>query len=138
MIKRRDSRTEFLVDTVEKEERVALFTIRVQADDHDVPDDSPDLNVHDTVLLEYVQYASSPVGVLNSLNPRGHSYLPEVLLAGQEPIRGVHEGDAAARGGHAADIDVVLGERTDDDGRLMAGLFVSQIVIPGHCALPEI
>jgi hypothetical protein len=141
MIKRRDSRTEFLGDTVEKEARIALltfFAIRAQVDDHDVPDHPPDLNILDTVLPEYVQNASSPVGVLNSLNPPGHSYLPEALLAGQEPIRGIHEGDAAARGGHAADIDAPRGERAHDDGRLMAGLFISQIVIPRNCTLPEI
>jgi len=125
VIKRRDSGTEFLVEALEKEERVALltfFAIRVQVDDHDVPDDSPDLNILDTVLPEYVQYASSPVGVLNSLTPPVHSYLAEVLLAGQEPIRGIHEGHAAARAGHSTDIDAALGELADDDGRVVPGL----------------
>ena len=61
------------------------------------------------------------MGILNSLNPPVHSYLAEVLLAGQELILGIHEGDAAAMAAHAAYIDIALGERADDDGRLVAG-----------------
>ena len=56
VIKRRDSRTELLVDAFEKEERIALFTflaIRVQAEEHDVPDNSADLNTADTLVPEY-------------------------------------------------------------------------------------
>jgi len=185
MIGRCDSRTEFLGDTLEKEEHVGSLTfsgravtlrgsaaisggpvvtfripaitfrcrvvtfrsvflarffllIRMQAKEYDVPDNSPDLDVHDTVILEYVQYSSWPARGLNTLDPLDPFYPPEVLLAGQDMTLGVHEGDAASLGGHAADIDIVLGELADDEACLVASPRVLQIVMPGHCALPDI
>jgi len=182
VIRRCDSRTEFLVDVLEKVEHVGALTfsgpavtprgsavisggpvvtlripaitfrrdvvtfrsvfltrfflpIRIQAKEHDVPDNSPDLDIHDTVILEYVQYSSWPARGLNTLDP---FYPPEVLLAGQDMILGEHEGDAAVIGGHAADTDVVLGELADDEACLVASPRVLQIVMPGHCALPDI
>jgi hypothetical protein len=113
-----------------------LPAIRVQSDEHDVPDNSPDLNVHDTVFLEYVQDTSLPAWAWNILRPLGSFYSSEVLLADQELILGVHVGDPAVVSGSAADGDVALGELADDDGRLMAGLRVLQILMPGHCAPP--
>ena len=71
-------------------------------------------------------------------SPSTACYVVEVLLAGQELILGIHEGDAAAIGGNAADIDIALGELADDDGRLVAGLGHFQIFMPGHCASPDI
>jgi len=185
MIGRCDSRTEFLGDTLEKEEHVGSLTfsgpavtpwgsavisggpvvtcrisaitfrwrvvtfrsvflarffllIRMQAKEYDVPDNSPDLDVHDTVILEYVQYSSWPARGLNTLDPPDPFYPSEVLLAGQDMTLGVHEGDAASLGGHAADIDIVLGELADDEACLVASLRDFQIVMPGHCILPDI
>jgi len=116
-----------------------FLLIRMQAKEYDVPDNSPDLDIHDTVILEYVQYSSWPARGLNTLDPPDPFYPPEVLLADQDMILGEHEGDAAAViGGHAADIDVVLGELADDEACLVASPRVLQIIMPGHCTLPDI
>ena len=74
MIGRRDSLAQFVVDEAEKIEHVGvltapfvtvvvaasvLMTPRVQAEEHDVPDHSYDLDFRGTVVdLEYVQHSS--------------------------------------------------------------------------------
>ena len=137
MIERRESRAEFVLDASEQEMRVALVTLRAigpQVDGDDAPGNLPDVDIPDFVLPEYVQHASLPVGVLNPLKAADPVDPAEVLLAGQDPVPGVHVGDAAVLGGDAADIDVALGERVDDDGRLVTVPCVFQSLMPGHCA----
>jgi hypothetical protein len=140
VIQRRESRAEFVFDASEQEMRVALVTLRAigaQVDGDDAPGDLPDLDIPDFVLPEYVQHASLPVGVLDPLEAADPLYPAEVLLAGQDPVPGVHIGDAAVLGGYADDIDVALGECVDDDGRLVTVPCVCQSLMPGHCASPE-
>jgi hypothetical protein len=74
------------------------------------------------------------VGVLDRAEAADPVGAAEVLPAGQDPVPGVHEGDAAVLGGDATDIDVASGECVDDDGRLMTVLSLCQILMPGHCA----
>jgi hypothetical protein len=113
-----------------------LPAIGVQSDEHDVPDDSPDLNVHDTVFLEYVQDTSLPAWARNILRPLGPFYSSQILLADQELILGVHMGDPAVVSGRAADGYVALCELAGYDGRLVASLRMLQILMPGHCGPP--
>jgi len=97
----------------------AVSSWEFDLDEDDVADNSPG---HDSLgaIPEYLPY-----GV-------------EILLVCQELALRVHEGDTAALAGHAADIDVAPAELADDDARLVAGLWVFQIVVPGHCSLPDI
>jgi hypothetical protein len=74
------------------------------------------------------------VGVLDRPKATDRVRAAEVLTAGQDPVPGVHVGDAAVLGGDAADIDVASRERVDDDARLMTVLSLCQILMPGHCA----
>jgi hypothetical protein len=96
--------------------RSAISSGEVELDEDDVADNSPG---HDSL------------GAI----PEYRLYIVEVLLARQELAFRVHEGGTAAvLSGNAADIGPAPGELADDDRRLVAGLWASQIVMPGHCA----
>jgi hypothetical protein len=94
----------------------------------------PGVDIPDFVFTEYVQYASLPVGVLYGPEAADPVWAAEMLPAGEDPVPGVHEADAAVLGADAADIDVARGECVDDDGRLVTVPRVCQILMPGHCA----
>ena len=166
MIRRRDSLAQFVVDEAEKIEHVGvltapfvtvvvvtgvLMTPRVQAEEHDVPDHSYNLDFRDTVvgLLEYVQHSSWLAGVHRTLGSPPPAYPAEILFAGENVIPVVHEGNAAGVQvavilglvGFAADVDSLLAERVDDNGGLSAGPSL-KVAVPEnlfcHCALPKL
>jgi hypothetical protein len=140
VVERRVSGAELLFRALEQVERVALVALRAagaHVDGDDAPGDLRDVDIPDFVLLEYVQHASLPAGVLDPLEAAGPVGPAEVLLAGQDPVPGVHVGDAAVLGGYPADVDVALRERVDDDGRLVTVPRVFQSLMPGHCASRE-
>jgi hypothetical protein len=130
----------------------SVFTaVTVQADQDDVPDNSTDPNIPilETILPEYVQYASWPGCTLDLLDP---SCIAEVLFAGEDVILGVHEGNAIWGNvavsipgvfgvGNAPDFDSAdIAELADDDVGLASGRGFKS-AIPGalfcHCVLPK-
>ena len=172
MIRRRDPRAEFGVDAVEQVEHVGpptasgpavafrgpgsgsvLVARRAQVDEHDIVDHSPDGNLLDPVgLLEYIQYSSLLPGVLNSLDSVRSAFPAEILLAGEDAVLGVHEGNATGVQvvvffgvvGEAADFDrdVSVAERVDDDLGLRDGHSLKRrlkravpVILLCHCAL---
>ena len=172
VIRRCDSRAEFGVDAVEKAEHVGLLTAsgpavafrgpssgsvlvarRVQVDEHDIADHSPDGNLLDPVgLLEYIQYSSLLPGVLNSLDSVRSAFPAEILVAGENVTLGVHEGNATGVQvvvffgvvGETADFDrdFAAAERVDDDLGLGDGLILKRslkravpVILFCHCAL---
>jgi len=160
VIRRRDSLAQFVLDEAEKLEHVGvltaplvtvvvvtdvLMTPRVQANEHNVPGHSYDLDFRDTAL-EYVQHSSLLAGVHRTLGSRPPAYPAEILFAGENVIPVVHEGNAArvqvavllGLVGFAADVDSALAERIDDDFGLLGGSLL-KIAVPEalfcHCAL---
>jgi hypothetical protein len=172
MIRRRGPRAEFGVDAVEQVEHIGPPTVsgpavafrgpgsgsvlaasRVQVDEHDIVDHSPDGSLLDPVgLPEYIQYSSLPPGVLNSLDSVRSVFPAEILLAGEDAVLGVHEGNAAGVQvvvffgvvGEAADFDrdVAVAERVDNDLGLRNGPSLKRrlkravpVIVLCHCAL---
>ena len=162
VIRRRDSLAQFVLDEAEKIEHVGVLSAplvtvvvvtdvlmapRVQANEHDVPGHSYDLDFRDTVL-EYVQHSLLLAGVHWTLGSPHPAYPAEILFAGENVIPVVHEGNAAGVHvavvlgpvGFAADVDSALAERVDDDGGLSAGPGL-KVAVPEslfcHCALPN-
>jgi hypothetical protein len=88
-------------------------------------------------------------GVHRTLGSPYPAHSAEILLAGENVIPVVHEGNATrvqvavilGMVGFTADVDSVLAERVDDDGGLSAGLSL-KVAIPEslfcHCALPKL
>src|SRR5580700_5290077 len=161
VIRRRDSLAQFVVDETEKIEHVGvltapfvtvvvvtgvLMTPRVQADEHDVPDHSYYLDLRGPVVdLKYVQHSLLLAGVHRTLGSPHPAHPAEILLAGENVIPVVHEGNATwvhvavilGPVGFAADVDSALAERVDDNGGLSAGPGL-KVAVPNffcHCAL---
>jgi len=168
MIRRRDPLAQFVVDETEKIEHVGvltapfvtvvvvtgvLMTPRVQAEEQDVPDHSYYLDFRGTVVgLEYVQHSSLLAGVHRTLGSPYPAYPAEILLAGENVIPVVHEGNATGVQvvvffgvvGETADFDrdFAVAERVDDDLGLRNGLILKRmlkravpVILFCHCAL---
>jgi len=165
MIGRRDPLAQLVIDEAEKIEHVGvltalfvtivmvtgvLMTPRLQAQEHDVPGYPYYLDFLDTIaVLEQVQHSSSLAGVRQRLVSPHPAYAAEMLLAGENVIPVVHEGNAAGvqvtvmlgRVGFASDVDSALAERVDDNGGLSAGP-IFKVAVPEilfcHCGLPKL
>ncbi len=163
VIRRRDPRAQFGVDEVEQAAHVGLLTVRsihtatrVQAEKHDVPDNSLDRYFLDTTVVraEDLQYPFRPADPQALRGLRGPSRPGEVLFADENLTPGVHEGNATGVQvvvffgvvAETADFDrdFALAESVDDDLGLRDGLSLKRrceravpVILSCHCALPN-
>ena len=161
----RESFAKFVIDEAEQIEHVGVLTTRfvtvvmvtgvlvtprLQAEEHDVPGYSYDLDFLGVIaVLEQVQHASPIAGTGQRLVSPHPAYPAEMLFAEENVILVVHEADATGmqvaimlgRIVLAADVDPALAERADDNGGLAASP-IFKVAVPEtlfcHCGLPKL